>query len=285
MIARSMNTRARRTSLTAAVLCGILLVLGLATAAAAEPTLLEMFEIIKNKEFVDLTHTFDPNIPHWPGFPEERRETIYWYDKGVGSMGHGFFAQVFCHVGQWGTHVDAPAHFIQGKRTLDQIDVREMFLELVVIDVHEKVEKDRDYMLTVEDIKDWEKKYGPVPEGSFVAMRTDWSKRWPEKSAMQEADEDGVIHYPGWGIDAMKYLFEERKITACGHEPTDTDPGVRTSKGDYTCETYVLAQDKYQVELMANLDKVPEHGALVVVAFPKPYFGSGFPARVFAILP
>jgi len=94
-----MNTRARRTSLTAAVLCGILLVLGLATAAAAEPTLLEIFEIIKNKEFVDLTHTFDPNIPHWPGFPEEKRETIYWYDKGVGTMGHGFFAQVFCHVG------------------------------------------------------------------------------------------------------------------------------------------------------------------------------------------
>ena len=106
MIARSMNTRARRTSLTAAVLCGILLVLALATAAAAEPTLLEIFEIIKNKEFVDLTHTFDPNIPHWPGFEERGRPST----GTTRSRHHGarLLRPVFCHVGQWGTHVDAP---------------------------------------------------------------------------------------------------------------------------------------------------------------------------------
>jgi kynurenine formamidase len=37
--------------------------------------------------------------------------------------------------------------------------------------------------------------------------------------------------------------------------------------------------------LLANLDKVPEAKAIVVVAFPKPKGGSGFPARVFAIVP
>ena len=83
----------------------------------------------------------------------------------------------------------------------------------------------------------------------------------------------------------LKYLYEERKITASGHEPTDTDPGVATSKGDYSCESYILHRDRYQIELLANLDKVPEAGALVVVSFPKPRNGSGFPARVFAILP
>ena len=86
-------------------------------------------------------------------------------------------------------------------------------------------------------------------------------------------------------MEVLEYLYEERKITACGHETTDTDPGVATSRGDYSLDTYVLSTDHYQVELLTNLDRVPETGALVVVSFPKPKDGSGFPARVFAILP
>ena len=94
--------------------------------------------VIRSKTFVDLTHAFEPGIPHWPGFPDEKRETIYWYDESGGTMGKGFFAQQFTHVGQWGTHCDAPAHFVEGKRTIDQIDPKEMILPLVVLDVHEK---------------------------------------------------------------------------------------------------------------------------------------------------
>jgi kynurenine formamidase len=46
-----------------------------------------------------------------------------------------------------------------------------------------------------------------------------------------------------------------------------------------------LAFLHYHIELLTNLDKVLESGAIVVVSFPKPKGGSGFPARVFAILP
>ena len=84
---------------------------------------------------------------------------------------------------------------------------------------------------------------------------------------------------------ALKYLYEERKVTATGHETTDTDPGLVTSKADYTLETYVLSDDHYQIELLTNLDQLPEAGAIVIVTFPKPKGGSGFPARVFAIVP
>lgn len=80
-------------------------------------------------------------------------------------------------------------------------------------------------------------------------------------------------------------MDDERKITASGHETTDTDPGLATSKDDYSLETCVLEQDRYQIELLTNLDEVPEAGALVIATFPKPKGGSGFPARVFAILP
>jgi len=248
-------------------------------------TLNDAWHVIKEKKFVDLTHAFAPGIPHWKGFPDEKLETLYWYEPGVGKLGSGFFAQSFTHVGQWGTHVDPPAHFVKGMRTVDQIDVKEMILPLVVIDIHEAVTNNPDYTITMDDVRNWEKKHGQIPEGAFVAMRTDWSKRWPSMDAMQNKDTNGIAHYPGWSMEVLKYLYEDRKITASGHETTDTDPGVATSKDDYSLETYILKSNHYQIELLAHLDEVPEAGALVVASFPKPEDGSGFPARVFAILP
>ena len=251
----------------------------------AKQPLLDMYAVLKTKQFVDLTHAFGPGIPHWPGFPEEKRETLYYYDDGVGTMGAGFFAQRYSIVGQWGTHVDPPAHFAKGLRTVDEIDVKEMLLPLVVLDVHEAAAKNPDYTITMKDVQAWEQKHGPVPEGAFVAMRTDWSKRWPNMAKMLNQDDKKISHYPGWSMEVLKYLYEKRKITASGHETTDTDPGVAACKGDFSLEIYILRTDHYQIEMLTNLDKVPEHGALAIVSFPKPKKGSGFPARVFAILP
>ena len=240
---------------------------------------------LASKKYVDLTHAFAPGIPRWPGFPDETRKTIYWYDKRPDTMGVGFFSELFTHVGQWGTHVDPPAHFIKGLRTVDQIDLKEMILPLVVADVHEEVAKNPDYTLSIERLKKWETNHGRIPASAFVAMRTDWSKRWPDAAKMENKDPNGVAHYPGWSLPALKYLYEDRKITASGHETTDTDPGIATTKDDYSLETYILSTNHYQIELLTNLDQVPESGAIVVVSFPKPKGGSGFPARVFAILP
>ena len=263
----------------------VVLVVTTRTPAAKQPTLAQAYQVIKSKQFVDLTHAFYPEIPHWKGFPKETRETLFWYDAGVGKLGAGFFAQSFCHVGQWGTHVDPPAHFIKGGRTVDQIDPKDMILPLVVIDVHDQVNRNPDYTITMKDVKAWEAKYGTIPEGAFVAMRTDWSKRWPDAAKMDNKDALGIAHYPGWSMEVLKYLYENRKITASGHETTDTDPGIATSKDDYSLENYILKQNHYQIELLTNLDRVPLSGALAVVSFPKPKEGSGFPARVFAILP
>jgi kynurenine formamidase len=278
-----MKTKA--TWLAALGMAVIALGLTVPRATPRPAALSEVWQTLKTKSFVDLTHDFAPGIPHWKGFPDERRETIYWYDPDVGSLGAGFFAQTYTLVGQWGTHVDPPAHFVKGLRTVDQINVKEMILPLVVLDVHEKVAQNPDYTLRMEDVRAWEARHGPIPEGAFVAMRTDWAKRWPDRAAMENKDANGVAHYPGWSLETLQYLYETRKITASGHETTDTDPGLATSKDDYALETYILKQNHYQIELLANLDKVPEVGALVVVAFPKPRGGSGFPARVFAILP
>jgi kynurenine formamidase len=254
-----------------------------ASAAAADSagpkSLNDVYATLASKRLVDLTHTFGPKTPHWKGFGEEKVTTLYTIKKD------GFTVQQFTHVGQWGTHVDPPAHFHEGLRTVDQIPLQEMLLPLVVLDVHDKVAKNPDYTLTLEDVRAWEAKHGRIPEHAFVAMRTDWSKRWPNDAAMQNRDAAGVAHYPGWSKDVLKLLYEDRKITASGHETTDTDPGAATSKDDYSLESYILGLNHYQIEMLANLDQVPEAGALVIVTWPKPDGGTGFPARVIAILP
>ena len=254
-------------------------------AAAESPGLWPTLQALQGKRFVDLTHAFNPGIPHWPGFDPETRTTTYSFTPGTGTKGAGFFAQTYTLPGQWGTHVDPPAHFIAGKRTVDQIDVREMVLPLVVLDVSRQAARDPDYQVTMDDVRAWEARHGAIPAGAFVALRTDWGKRWPDAARMRNEDADGVAHYPGWRLDVLRYLYETRGITASGHETTDTDPGISTSKDDYALETYILSRDRYQIELLANLDQVPEAGAIAIVTFPKPEGGSGFPARVFAILP
>ncbi|MEV6034184.1 cyclase family protein [Nonomuraea sp. NPDC052116] len=246
-----------------------------------EPPLWSAYrELTAKTTCVDLTHAFRPGQPHFAAFPDERREKVFDMDRG-----DGFNVHLYTLVGQWGTHVDPPVHFVAGARTVDEIPVEEMILPLVVLDITQRVEADPDATPTMEDVAAWERRNGRIPAGAFVALRTGWGRRWPDLDAMANRDAAGVSHTPGWSADVLRYLFEQAGVTAIGHEQTDTDPGSATSTGDFSLELYVLARDRWQIELMANLDQVPKTGALIVATWPKPQGGSGFPARVFALCP
>lgn len=234
--------------------------------------------VLQGTSFTDLTHAFHPDQPHFPEFPNEVRETLFDLEKG-----DGFTAHRYAIVGQWGTHVDPPSHFIPGGRALDQIPVEDMILPLVVLDITDRVSDDPDSAPVLADVLEWETRNGAIPPGSFVALRTGWSRRWPDAEAMANRDAGGLSHTPGWSQEVLSFLIEQRSIAAVGHEQTDTDPGLATSRQDFSLETYVLAQDRWQIELLANLDGLPEAGAAIVATWAKPLGGSGFPARVFAI--
>jgi kynurenine formamidase len=264
------------------VLVGTIIIAAILPARSAAPSaasLDQAFVILQAAEFIDLTHEFGPDSPHWKGFAPETVTTLFTIAKD------GFHAESFCHPGQWGTHVDPPAHFHDGLKTVDQIDPKQFLLRLVVLDIHDRVATNPDYVVTLNDVNRWEARHGAIPAGAFVALRTDWSKRWPDEAAMQNTDAKAVSHYPGWSKEVLQYLYENRKITASGHETTDTDPGLAVTKDDYSLESYILGTNHFQIELLTNLDKLPEAGALVLVTFPKPKNGSGFPARVVALVP
>lgn len=236
-------------------------------------------QLLAQSVWTDLTHAFRPGQPHFPAFPDEERSQVF--DMAVGD---GFNVHRYTLVGQWGTHVDPPSHFVQGARTLDDIPVEQMILPLVVLDISDRVRDDPDAVPTIADVEAWEERNGALPSGSFVALRTDWWQRWPDAAAMENRDADGVSHAPGWSREVLEHLVAAG-VTAVGHEQTDTDPGSSTSAGDYGLELLLLEHDRWQIELMARLDEVPEAGALIVATWPKPLGGSGFPARVFAIHP
>jgi len=258
---------------------------GFISRGESESVLLSALAAMRSCQWVDLTHAFDSTIPHCPCFSPEERRTLFSYEGIDGGSPSGFLAHEYRFVGQWGTHVDPPAHFVQGLRFQHEIPVTEMILPLVVLDVSEHVAKDDDYCVSMWDVQDWEAKHGRIPAGSFVALRTDWSKRWPDEEAMFNRDAQGIAHFPGWSREVLAYLYDFCGITASGHETTDTDCGITVTQGDAPLERFILAHDKWQIELLTNLDRVPPTGAIVVATWPKARQGSGFPARVFAVVP
>ena len=157
---------------------------------------------------------------------------------------------------------------------MDQIPLQQMILPLVVFDMTPLIARDPNHALSVEDLQVWEKVHGPVPVGVFAALRTDMYKDFevqPERFKRSP--------FPGWSLAAIRYLFEQRKVVAVGHESLDTD-----TSDAFDSEAWRLKNNRFQIEVMANLDKVPATGAVIVVTWPKAKNGFGFPARAFAIL-
>jgi kynurenine formamidase len=251
--------------------------LALLSEARAATDLDRAYRAIAGKRFVDLTHSFGPDTPVWSGFGQARMTPAV--DPKTGEpytiAKDGFRATYYQMVGQYGTHVDPPAHFAENGATMDRIPLKEMILPLVVLDDTPYLAKDENHAFSVEDLAAWEKIHGRVPKGAFAALRTDMYKDWdtnPERFKRNP--------FPAWSLAVVKFLVEKRGATAIGHESMDTDISDRMES-----ETYILRNGHFQIEVMANLDQVPARGALIVVTWPKVRDGLGFSARAFAILP
>jgi kynurenine formamidase len=239
---------------------------------------------LKGAKYVDLTHTIKPNIPVWIGFggstfsPAKAGADIEGYVK-TGEVftfeKHGFEATKYeLSTDQLGTQLDPPAHWAPEYPSIDELPATYTIRPLVVISIEEKVKKDYGYALQVDDIKEFEARNGTIPEGSVVFVRSGWSKEWPDPALAKKTP------FPGVSLDALKFLHLQRKILFHGHEPLDTD-STPTLEG----ESWLMHNGFAQAEGVANLDQVPETGALVAIGYPKFGGGLGGYARYIAICP
>jgi len=267
------------------IVCAVALCIVGSLAWAKKYPMWELYEknFVKAK-YVDLTHAFRPDQPVWPGFGNAKfmptkagadlgdyakKGDVYTYEK------HGFVATAYeIPTDQYGTQLDPPSHWDAYYATIDELPATYCVRPLVVINIADKCKENPGYHCSVADIKAWEDKYDKIPEGSVVMVRSDWSARWPDDPNFNQKP------FPGVGLDALKYLHEERKILFHGHEPLDTDttPGL---EGEY----WLMHAGYCQAEGVANLWMVPEAGALVAIGFAKPMGGTGGYARYIAICP
>ena len=243
----------------------------------------QILDTLKQYRWVELSHSLNNDSPYWAGIPEGSvalGEVVFdWGNPMLDCL-----IQTFKFPGQFGTHIDFPGHFVKNAPLSEAYGVEHSVYPLCVIDITQKVARDPRYAVTPRDIMDYEAQYGPIPDGAFVALRTDWSKKWPDMDALSGAAEDGSENFPGWSLDALKYIYETRSAAANGHEALDTDASAEAAKaGDLACERYVLAKGKLQVEVLCNLDQVAPAGALLLAAWPRIEGATGLPVRVWAI--
>lgn len=216
---------------------------------------------------VDLGHPLSVTDPSWTGQRVFDRKP----EKGDGYVGGTFRSDE-----HFGTHLDAPAHF-GGAWTVDRIPVDRLVRPGICIRVTGNPE---DYQVTVADVKAFEAKNGPIPEGSIVMIATGWDVRWSDaKKYMNERN--GVKHFPGVHPDAAAYLAKDRKVAGIGIDTPSVDYGPST-----TFETHSLTMplNVFHIENAANLMGLPATGFTIVVAPINLVGGSGGPTRIFALL-
>ena len=247
-------------------------------APESQPGLWKVYDdVLVHAKYVDLTHTITPAIPVWRGFHRSHfmPATNALTGKPYTYREDGFEATHYdLQTDQLGTQLDPPAHWAPEYPAIDELPPTYTLRPLVVISIVSEVRRDPGYQMQVSDIERWERRHGRIPEGSVVFIRSDWSKRWPDPRLADET------LFPGVTLEALKFLHEQRHILMHGHEPLDTD-----DTSNLEGEAWLMHHGYTQAEGVANLDEVPETGALVAIGYPKFKGGTGGYARYIAICP
>jgi len=178
------------------------------------------------------------------------------------------------------TRMEAPAHLMPGTWTVGQVPPERLIAPLVVLDVTVAVRANPDYQIGVQDIANWEQANGQIPMGAVVVARTGWDTRSSSANAFRNRDGRGLAHFPGYSEDAARFLVEARNVRGLGIDTPSIDPG---SSPKPAVAPFTLAHGVYHLENVANLDRTPPSGALLVVAPSKLESRAQAPVRLFAL--
>lgn len=237
---------------------------------------------VPNGRIVDLSHAYGPSTVYWPTSPT--KFTLERLASGRTDAGYFYAANSLCTPEHGGTHLDAPRHFAESGQTTEQIPLERLIAPAAVLDVTDKASANRDYTLTVEDVRGFEKAHGPVPRGAIVLLRTGWSRHWPNAKAYLGDDTVGdasKLSFPSYGVDAARLLVEQRRVAVLGIDTASIDYGRST---DFQVHRIVAAQNVPGFENLTNLDQLPPTGAIVIALPMKIEGGSGGPLRAVALV-
>jgi kynurenine formamidase len=234
--------------------------------------------------WVDLTHELSADAVFWPTAEPFDMTTNF---EGITERGYYYSAYSFTTAEHGGTHIDAPVHFAEGRRPVNEIPLEQLIGDAVVVDVIAKVSRNRDYRVSREDFAEWEASHGKIPPNSIVLLKTGFSRYWPDAAAYLGTGLRGeagaaALSFPGLGTEAARWLVESRKVKAVGIDTASIDYG---KSRDFATHVELMTHNIPAFENVAHLDKLPPAGAFVVALPVKIRGGSGGPVRIVARLP
>jgi kynurenine formamidase len=242
-------------------------------AAAAEP---RAKQVVAADNVLDLTHTLSPTFPIFPtptNFPI-RVTNATTIEKD------GYFSNKWELVEHHGTHLDAPRHFVPNGAFANQLDARSLIVPAAVVDIRERARRNADSVVTVDDLKAWERTHGRLPKRCCVFLDAGWDAKAGDARAFLGQDKSKTLHFPGFSKEACQWLLSEREVEGLGVDTLSLDFGPST---DFAVHKLWLSAGKWGLEGVANLSKLPPVGATVFVGAPKVLGASGGPARVLAV--
>lgn len=265
-----------------AVICWAALFVGCGPAAPAA-------RVPAAREFaagrwIDLTHAFGADTIYWPtekGFVLEREVA------GPNPKGYYYAGNRFATAEHGGTHLDAPRHFADGRKTADAIDVSRLVGEAVVVDVTAQCAVDPIYEVSLDDLVAWERTHGRQLVDVIVLLKTGWAGKWPDRAAYLGTAATGpeavaALRFPGLAPDAARWLVEQRRIRAIGIDTASIDHGPSTHFGSHV----IICRAEVPIfENVADLAPLPAVGTFVAALPMKIAGGSGGPLRIVARLP
>jgi kynurenine formamidase len=239
---------------------------------------------------VDLTQTLRPSTPviqlpppFAPSDPFSISEISHYDERGPGWYWNNL--KLGEHTG---THFDAPIHWVTGKDysdgATDTIPVKRMITPAVVIDLSKEAAADEKFLCEPSHIEAFEAKHGRIPNGAWVLMRTDWSKR-DDPARFLNMKEDGP-HVPGPSAACVRFLVEERNVNGWGVESVGTDAGQAFAfEPAFPAHHLMHGANKFGLASLTNLDQLPPTGAILITTPLKIEKGSGSPIRALAVIP
>ena len=235
-------------------------------------------------QWIDLSHDFSAETIYWPTSEPFTMETVA---AGMTEKGYYYSAYKFSAAEHGGTHIDAPIHFAEGRKSVDEIPLTQLIAPAIKIDVAQKAAANRDYQISVEDLTSWESRNGKIPDGSIVLLQTGFGQYWPDRVKYLGTDKRGAegvaeLHFPGLAPEAAQWLIKNRKINAVGIDTASIDYGQSQAYGSHVT---LMGQNIPVFENVANLDRVPIKGAQIIALPMKIKGGSGGPLRTIALIP
>ena len=228
------------------------------------------------RRVVDLTHPIKPDIPLWPGDPPVQFETT------ASIPAEGYFLRRFSMGEHSGTHISTPSALFDQGPGPDSIPPEALIAPAVVIDSRSSAGMDPNYVLSVDDCSEWERKHGKIAAGSIVLLLTGWERYWYEPERFINLGVDGLMHTPGFTCEAVACLLDERGAAGIGIDTHGVDAGRDLG---LEASRAALSRGALVLECLNNLDQLPATGATLVVGRLPLMGGSGSPASVLALAP